>query len=473
MFEYIDAIEISNSVTVEVADIEGFLKLASSNHIRHIFAIHPKENQIGKENLFFFPLNSIIFRLKGKNYKSLEDFQEAKLNGFDSSIDYYEANTLGFKTFEEYNHCKSLGIDKKDEFEEAKRTGFVKGFDKFVENRKNYNIFNHLKDLPEKFHNPVELYKYALTKYFNNYKDFETALSNGYPDYKIWKDAESKGFKLADDFYVAVSEGFYDAKEYVEGKHLLISSKKEYDQYNYFKLYSEGLYYDERLLLDIIKVLPNDTKHTFKELREKLDLEKESYKRTIANNTERILPAWFKRGIESDDNMKKFLKENKLVRRIGFYDDKKDIFEIFKLSRNKIYVDASNVAYYSSNDNVKIAEFKNVKLVVFALKRYLFNDITVIADASLKHKAKDINILNELKKIVNYHEVPFLTSADDFLIQSAKTEKCLIVSNDGFSDWKKKDRWIANNIDDIRQPFMITNEKVMFAGLEKLLKELR
>jgi len=473
MFEYIDAIEVCNSVAVEVADIDGFIKLASSNHIKHIFKLQSKENQLGKENLFFFPFDSMIYRLKGKNYKTLEDFQSAKQNGFDSSIDFYEANTLGFKTFEEYNHCKSLGIDKKDEFEEAKRTGFAKGFDKFIENRKNYNIFVHLKDLPEKFHNPVELYKYAVSKHFSNYKDFETALSNGFPEYKIWKDAESKGFKLADDFYVAVSEGFYDAKEYVEGKHLLIGSKKEYDQYKYFKLFSEGVNYDERLLLDILKVMMNDTKHTFKELREKLDLQKELYKRSITNSTENILPAWFKRGIDSDDNMRKFLAENKLARRIGFFDDKIDLFEIFKLSRDKIYVDASNVAYYSSNDKVKIAEFKNVMLVVNALKRYFFTDITVIADASLKHKAKDLNILNELKKIVNYHEVPFFTSADDFLIQSAKTEKCLIVSNDGFSDWKKKDRWVANNIDDIRQPFMITNEKVMFAGLDKLLKEIK
>jgi len=472
MIEYIEASEISNSTNIDIIDVDGFLKLAAAYSIKIVFIIHPKENRLGSDNIFFFPSNGIIYRLHGKNYKTLEEYQQAKNAGFTSSMEFYDALNLGFKTFEEYNHCKSLGIDKKDEYEEAKRCGFVNGYDKFMNNRKSYNNFIHLKDLPEKFHNPVELFKYAKSKHFNNFKEFETAISNGFPEFSIWKEADSKGFKSADDFYPAVERGYYDSKDYFEALKLLIDSKDEFDHYKYFKLYSEGLNHDEIQIIEYLRTKENDTKHTLPELRSILDTKESEIKKTVTNNIHNALPLWYKSGIDTDEKMKKFLLENKLARRVGFFDPEKDIFEIFKLSRNKIYIDASNVAYSSSSSDKKIAEFKNIKLVIYTLKMLGFKDITIIADATLKHNAKDKHHLNDLKKGISYYEVPAHTSADDFLLQSAKREKCLIISNDNFSDWKIKDRWIANNIDDIRQPFMITNEKVMFAGLDKLLKEI-
>lgn len=472
MIEYIEASEISNSTTIDIIDVNGFMKIAAANSISIIFAILPKENRLGSDNIFFFPANGIIYRIHGKNYKTLEDYQQAKSSGFSSSIEYYDARNLGFKTFEEYNHCKSLGIDKKDEFEEAKRTGFVKGFEKFIENRKSYNNFIHLKDLPQKFHNPVELYKYAKSKHFENYKDFESATAAGFPEFSIWKEASSKGFTLAENFYAAVERGFYDSKDYSEALKLLIDSRKEFEHYKFLKLHCEGLNFDEFQIIYYLRSVQNSTIFTIEQLRSHLETLQSEIKKTISNNMHDTMPIWYKSGIDTDDKMKSFLLTNKTARRYGFFDPEKNTFEVFKLSKSKIYIDANNVAFYSSTRDNKIAEFKNIKLVIHALINLGFKDISIIADATLKHIAKDKHFLNDMKKGVSYCEVPSHTSADDFLIQSAKREKCLIVSNDNFSDWKKKDRWIANNIDDIRQPFMINNERVLFAGLDKLFNEI-
>lgn len=473
MIEYIEVSEISNTTIIDVIDVDGFLKIAAAFSVKFVFIISPKENRLGSGNSFCFPANGFIYRLKGKNYKTLEDFQQAKINGFTSSIDFYDALNLGFKTFEEYNHCKSLGIDKKDEFEDAKKSGFVSGFDKFMKERKDYNSLVHIKDLPDKFLNPVELFKYAKSKNFNNFKDFESALSKGFPDFLTWKEAESKGFKSAEEFFAAIERGYYNAKDYLEAMKLLIDTKKEFDHYKYFKLLAGNLNHDEFQIIEYLRTQQNDSKHSLSELRNYLEKKQNEIKLTVTNNIHNTLPLWYKSGINNDDKMKNFLLENSSVRRIGFLDPEKNIFEIFKISLHKIYIDASNVAYSSSSTEKTIPQFKNIKLVIHALLNFGFNDITIIADANLKHNAKDKHYLNDLKKGISYHEVPAHTSADDFLIQSAKREKCLIISNDNFYDWKIKDRWIANNIDDIRQPFMITNEKVMFAGLDKLLKTIR
>ena len=98
-----------------------------------------------------------------------------------------------------------------------------------------------------------------------------------------------------------------------------------------------------------------------------------------------------------------------------------------------------------------------------------FSNIIAIADATLKHIAKDQDVLKILLSKIDYKVAPSHTTADEFLIKAAKGDRCLIVSNDTFSDWKIKDRWIAHNIDYIRVPFIINQQRAILSGLEKHL----
>ncbi|MEO5570415.1 MAG: hypothetical protein ABIS37_05765, partial [Bacteroidia bacterium] len=72
---------------------------------------------------------------------------------------------------------------------------------------------------------------------------------------------------------------------------------------------------------------------------------------------------------------------------------------------------------------------------------------------------------------VTYLEAPAATPADEFLIDNAHKEKCYIVSNDTFRDWKKKDSWTAENIDRLRIPFMIVQGNVTLLLKDKSLIE--
>src|SRR5208283_2750650 len=129
-------------------------------------------------------------------------------------------------------------------------------------------------------------------------------------------------------------------------------------------------------------------------------------------------------------------------------------------------VDASNVAHNSAANGKLIPMFRNIRMLVQELGLWKFTDITVIADASLRHKAKDVDELNRIKKLATYLESPSHTSADKFLLDLIHHEKCIIISNDAFSDWQQKDFWVKQNIDKIRVPFMIKDDKVLFFGIE-------
>lgn len=71
-----------------------------------------------------------------------------------------------------------------------------------------------------------------------------------------------------------------------------------------------------------------------------------------------------------------------------------------------------------------------------------YNDITIIADASLSRISESSQVLHELPKEVVYLVAPPNVTADEFLIDNAKKDKCLIITNDLFRDWKNKDKWI-------------------------------
>jgi hypothetical protein len=111
-------------------------------------------------------------------------------------------------------------------------------------------------------------------------------------------------------------------------------------------------------------------------------------------------------------------------------------------------------------------------LLVEELKFYGYKNITVIADASLRHKVKDLQVLGQLQQLCEYRQAPAKTEADEFLLAEAEKEKCRIVSNDKFAKWKATNpQWAKNTlkkIDDIRIKFTIgKNGSVILSGLEE------
>jgi hypothetical protein len=105
------------------------------------------------------------------------------------------------------------------------------------------------------------------------------------------------------------------------------------------------------------------------------------------------------------------------------------------------------------------------RLVDFLINKG-FEEITIIADASLKHRLEDKQLLPELEKIVSYIESPAERAADNFLISTVKAEHCLFVSNDTFRDWKLRDAWVAQNIDYYRLSFIIKDNEIVMPDLE-------
>ncbi len=463
-FEHVEVSEFSGFSIINTEDVIGFLHIAEAFNVKIIF----RKGAIDRDSppeLFFFNFMNIVYTIKADGFIFLQDFVRAIEKKFPSAQEYYEAKKKGFDSYDEYKHSINAGGGGKVEFEEAKAAGFAKGFDSFLKKYSKYKAYQHTSIIDENIDSSIKLFDYAKRKGFPNYTEFEKAYDAGYPEMTIFKEAISKGFKSSEDYFDAINKGFSFPTEYELAKEKLIHSKKEYDNYRYLK--DNNFYnmaFDEYQLVQLLKEFPNGRKLTLSELRDDLKEKQEKYKRSFSDSPIKVLPMWYIQTIDDDEKLHSFLSNSDEIKKLGTYNPSDKSFEIFIKSRTKVYVDGSNVAHDSYN--AKGIFYKNIRLVVQELNIWGFTDVVVIADATLRHRAKDAGELEKIKKICAFHESPSHASADLFLLELIHHDGCIIVSNDGFADWQRKDFWVRANIDKIRVTFMITGDKVSFSGIE-------
>ncbi len=473
-FEYVNTERFSGFASIEVNEVAGIVKIAEANHVKFIFRTGLKDKDAIPEE-FFFPVHSTIYSIKSNGFYLLDDYYNACEKKFPNAEEFYEAVKNGYDIYEEYKHSKNAGegSSNKEDFDNAKTKGFVKHFDTF--NRKNDKYKTNTRTLipPEKMDSPIHICEYAETKGFKNYQEFEKAYDAGYPDMAIFTESTSKGFKSSEDYFDAVTKGFSQPTDYEEAKGKRISSKKELDDYHYLKLTNfKSLAFDEHHLLITLREYENGKKFTLDQLHQLMGKEQLRFKRAFAGSEMQTLPLWYTQNISKIDQFHTFMTANEDIKKNGTYNENAKTYEIFRLSKTKVYVDASNVAYNSSIDKSKTPMFKNIRLVLQELTLRKFTDIVVIADASLAHKAKDRVELQQIRKLAEYHEAPSKTQADIFLIEAIHHNKCIIISNDTFADWQKDDAWVRANINNLRIPFMILDGgRVSIPTIEKIERE--
>ena len=180
------------------------------------------------------------------------------------------------------------------------------------------------------------------------------------------------------------------------------------------------------------------------------------------------MPSWYTEIIHSEVNLQRYLETASLTGKVGTLALEDGVFRriVFDaLDRMKIVVDGSNVAWGGgSRVEGDIPKTENLELVLQALEKKGFDKIITVVDASLKHEIDDKRLFQSLKKRYGIVESPAGTDADQFIIEHVINNKCFLISNDTFRDWKDRDSWIAENIDKHRMSFIILDGSVQFSG---------
>ncbi len=449
-WQYFKATLDSSAFLMQLSALSDFVRLAEMQSAKAVFLLG--EDASGIPAHFAIPYNGGLLQQAAQGFRTLEEYAAARSAGFTEATEYHSAITAGYQRYDDYKLAVDTGITEADTVTEMKKRGFVEGFAQWQE------IKEEMPDIGA-VSNPYELYQEAKARHF---EDWETL-----------RDALQKGFSQAHDYQVAKGKGFPDAKTY-EGA--LARGLTSMEEYNFaeehhlrdardIRVFSElavalggpEMPFDQKVLLILLSRLEQGKRASANKLWEHLGRMKDEHRYEDTSE----MPRWFTQAMQSREEMISFLSGNDIAKGYGSYDGDGEFFEIKRLRDREVVLDGSNVAYNSANRKDQKPRVANILLMVRFLKTKGFERVSVISDASLRHRIEDPEKLPELEEAAEYIEAPAEKPADVFIIQHVRNTHCLLVSNDTFREWKTQEPWVAENIDYYRLTFLIRGEEVI------------
>ncbi|MEO5572611.1 MAG: hypothetical protein ABIT08_00105, partial [Bacteroidia bacterium] len=349
-FEYITLTGELPFPQMEIADVQGFIKLAQLLESPCIFVMADGEKEKSSAPSFFLFLDDrTLYKCNAAGYKTLEEYTEAIKNNFPDAVSYYDARKNGFTYFKEYDECRRAGTQDKSAYAKAMRLGYIDNFEKFIQRTQKEKEKIPPGIDPVNLTTALALYDFASANGFKDFGDFEIAFFRGFSNQPEAEDARKKGFITAQEYQGALRMGITSPKEYHEAKHHNIANKKEYDKFIFLKRNTHGRFsFDEAHLVNALKMYENGKKLSINKLRALLQAQQEEYMVQMENG-EQSLPPWYSQKLKTDDDFQMLLRNNHELRDHGTYDEEGEYYEVKRILDNKIFIDGANVAYGGMN----------------------------------------------------------------------------------------------------------------------------
>lgn len=455
-YNYFNLKAFTSDLKLEFESLKELIRYFESQNIKTVYRIRTSEKEVEG---FGIPSKGGFYFHPSLGFRSLEDYQAAVKAHFPDSETFYLAKEAGYSQFEDYTLACTTGIAEKSEFDNLVAGGYREGFLQLEEEKKK----GEWKWIPEGIANPAQLYEHARANGFSQFSSLAAAFALGFKNIVDYDIAMEKGFANAEDFAEGQQKGFYYGEDLEFARQHNLKDMADAQKFiNLEQIGEAGLKHDARVLLILLSKLPQGKKVSVNKLT---DLFKKALEEQKDDETQ-ALPPWFTFQFEENGSaLTDFLKKDS-VKKYGSYDSDGEFFETALLQNRKVVIDGSNVAYSGKKNGEKRALVANLILVVQALTKKGIQEITVIADSSLKHRLADKEELPKLEELCTYLEAPAEKSADIFLIQMVKREHCLVLSNDTFREWKVQDPWIAENIDYYRVAFLIEDHGVLLPDFD-------
>ncbi|CAN5281594.1 hypothetical protein BH11BAC6_BH11BAC6_12850 [soil metagenome] len=442
-----------SAANLDFMSMDDLVRFINSHQLKDVFLL--QENEVNYFGVFY---NNVLMRHATLGFKTIEDHQNADTYHFPDATIYYKAIAAGYNKYEDYDLVQQAGITDKAIFDKMKATKFIEGY-------KDYGaLLQSDMVLPETttFSNAYELYSFATQNGFDNYEYFKKAFTKGFTSADIFTVATSLGFDNHSDYNEALQKNFRTYEELQFAREKKVRDRNDFSRLIDLEYTNcKDCTYDKKVLLVLLSKIEQGKRISINKLKDLLKKSIEAYRYTDTME----MPLWFSTSLHNEEQIISFLLKDEQVKEYGSYDTDGEFFEMNRLQDRKVVIDGSNVAHNSNGNGSTKPYIANILRMINFLKSKGFTEVTVINDASLKHRLVDMDRLTELKEVAEYMEAPKENPADIFIIQYVKRFHCLLVSNDTFREWKVQDPWIADNIDFYRLSFMIKGEDVLMPDL--------
>ncbi len=435
-YEYFRMKMVKSEFLLQFDSLKEMNRFAEKNGLKSIYVFSEEKDAPER---FAFSNKGGLLEHPTQGYQTLEDFKNADFNGFPDATSFYAARKLEFERYDEYKMSSESGITDAKDYEEIKKGGYIEAFKELNQGRMNNPEMPQLEEVTNAF----ELQKWIAKKKFENAAEFMSAWKGGFTEAPEFREATNKEFKNYKDYKTGGAHGFSFGLDYYKALEVGIEEFAEFQKYLDIELLQfANTSSDQKLLCVILSQLGDGKKLSVNRIIENLAIEKKNYLRKDGT-----MPPWFKTELNTPEDIGKFVASNDTILKYGYYEPDGEFFQKKKISDRVIILDGSNVAFGKTGEPGAKPYMKNILTMVKFLKSKGISEINVFTDISIKRRIPDIELLPEVQKLCNFSYTPAAQAADLFLLSYVKQHHCLLVSNDLFRDWKKRDPWVAHNID--------------------------
>jgi len=450
-YHYIDHRVEDYPLRIEVKEVKPFAKFADFYGYKDIYRLKADERVV----YFGVVHEGFMTAVEASGFMTIEDYRSGIQHHFPDSTTYYKAKSGGYTQFEDYKIAADFEVPDIATYIKVKEQGYISGFEEFIQSR-NDSALPAIAGAD----NPYLLYKCAAANGFTSFRHFMDASLHGFADAKAEQLAAAKGYKTKSDYDSGMAAQFNKGVDLEKAREKKLRDSDDLLRYLVLgALDPTGLAMDQRAMLCLLSKLPASKKIPFSKLEPLFQKEKEYYRYEDTGE----MPPWFTTAFTDRSSMTHFLANAKQVGYYGHFDSDADCFVTNALTDRKVLVDAASVAFNAIDYNKAAPKVEHLIRMVKELKACGFKDIRLLADANLKNRFVDADLLPELKTLIVYEELLPTMNFELMLPAIVKTNHCLLVSNFSFPNVRLTDPFIEQNLDYYRIPFKIEKDKVMLA----------
>lgn len=136
--EHFKIIQSDGFKKVELISIKDFIKLTELLKQNIVFVKETNESELINRD-FLMIHDGIEYKISGKTFQNIDDYEDASDKGFENPEEYYEAKQGGYVDYKEYIEFKSSGISDRNAFKKAQKLGFTDNYEDFKSKLDKYN----------------------------------------------------------------------------------------------------------------------------------------------------------------------------------------------------------------------------------------------------------------------------------------------------------------------------------------------
>jgi hypothetical protein len=441
-FRYFHVKSVDPAYVFEFVSLAELYRYAIAKHVKDVFILA----DANVAPVFCLLNDQGILQHSTMGFATLEDYATATNNGFTNADVYYTAKQQGYTNVADYNLRLDANIGDKESFDAMRSGGFEAGYQQMVSMQT---------ALPIGVHDAYSLYTKALAEGFTTYDSYALAASKGFTNQHTFTAATAAGYPTAADYQEGLDKLFTGYHQLQEARERGFRNMDDMNKCRDLDMMDcVGCSSDERILVSLLSKVKESSLIPIDKIQGGLTRAIDTYRYADTQQ----LPSWLTLSLTGTDTLVNFLCSSNAVKQFGNYIDIEAAYKVNRLKDRQVAIDGYATLHGTVKDSTPVPDLL-LKIAVH-LRSKGYERLVLVGKSSHMGILADPQKGEQLLALATLIELPDGIAGLKFQVDFIKRTLCKVVTDSTFAGTRATDKWVAENIDYYKVPFLIKDDEV-------------